>query len=247
MAGNPPLLLAVLHTGSFIEDDDVCCNTLQDYLGLWSHKPLDTNKIPGYDGPECISEHIYSLPRRENTDRYWGWSDPVLYWHDEKWKTGTIYNAHPDADSFGADIHVFEVPDVLNPYSSSYEVGGLTFVWHPSEEQQLQAKEEGWKAGEEEAKREGMKDGLSLLFDEVDELKLKRKLDPAEAALEKFKAWDSDGDGMISKEELRGVFRSLDPDKFTDEIVDAMLEAADVNKDGSLSYQEFLDWIFEEE
>ncbi|GJN39196.1 hypothetical protein PR202_gb28298 [Eleusine coracana subsp. coracana] len=58
--------------------------------------------------------------------------------------------------------------------------------------------------------------------------------------VEAFQAFDSDGDGLISAPELRGLLSSLGLDKPEAEVND-MLARADEDRDGKLSVEEFLD------
>lgn len=61
-----------------------------------------------------------------------------------------------------------------------------------------------------------------------------------------FEQWDQDGDGVITKEELGSVLQELNPD-ITEEHIDQMLQAADVNQDGVVDYQEFIAWLYNRE
>ncbi|GJM97609.1 hypothetical protein PR202_ga14546 [Eleusine coracana subsp. coracana] len=58
--------------------------------------------------------------------------------------------------------------------------------------------------------------------------------------VEAFQAFDSDGDGLITAPELRGLLSSLGLDKPEAEVND-MLARADEDRDGKLSVEEFLD------
>lgn len=58
-----------------------------------------------------------------------------------------------------------------------------------------------------------------------------------------FQKWDAQGRGAILKDELTGLLRRLDPNT-TDEELNALLSAAQVNHDGSISYERFLAWLF---
>lgn len=57
-----------------------------------------------------------------------------------------------------------------------------------------------------------------------------------------FRKWDTDGNGNISEEEMCRVLKQLCPD-FTDEQIHALFNAADVNKDGSVNYEEFIKFL----
>jgi len=57
-----------------------------------------------------------------------------------------------------------------------------------------------------------------------------------------FERWDADGNGTISKDELKQVFRALSSD-MSDNDIETMLLAADQNADGVVDYKEFIDWL----
>ena len=54
-----------------------------------------------------------------------------------------------------------------------------------------------------------------------------------------FKLFDEDDNGLISAEELRKVLSSLQMD-YSDAEIDKMVEEADLDGDGSISYNEFV-------
>mmetsp|Transcript_24132 Transcript_24132/g.56661 ORF Transcript_24132/g.56661 Transcript_24132/m.56661 type:complete len:155 (-) Transcript_24132:363-827(-) len=56
--------------------------------------------------------------------------------------------------------------------------------------------------------------------------------------LEAFKVFDVDGDGFITAEELRQIMAKLG-ETLTDEEVEMMIDEADVDGDGQVSYKEF--------
>jgi Ca2+-binding EF-hand superfamily protein len=60
--------------------------------------------------------------------------------------------------------------------------------------------------------------------------------------IEIFKAWDVDGDGTITKQELERVLVMLNP-SFTKKELDKVFKAADKNGDGKIDYEEFADWL----
>lgn len=59
--------------------------------------------------------------------------------------------------------------------------------------------------------------------------------------VEIFNKHDSDGDGTLSKGELRTVFLACGTKP---EEIDEIFRRVDKNNDGKVSYNEFLDWIF---
>lgn len=54
-----------------------------------------------------------------------------------------------------------------------------------------------------------------------------------------FREWDANGDGLISRKELLDVFETLDPTFPLNEL-DDLLVNCDKNKDGKISYDEFV-------
>lgn len=59
---------------------------------------------------------------------------------------------------------------------------------------------------------------------------------------EAFRVFDKDGNGKISRHELRHVMKNLG-EKLSDEEIDEMITEADVDGDGEISYQEFLEML----
>ena len=56
---------------------------------------------------------------------------------------------------------------------------------------------------------------------------------------EAFRVYDMDGNGYISKAELKHVYNNLG-EKLTDEDVDAMIREADIDGEGQVNYEEFV-------
>ncbi|XP_069114939.1 calmodulin-like [Argopecten irradians] len=54
-----------------------------------------------------------------------------------------------------------------------------------------------------------------------------------------FRAFDKDGNGFISKDELRHVMTNLG-ERLTEEQADEMIREADIDGDGQVNYEEFL-------
>lgn len=63
--------------------------------------------------------------------------------------------------------------------------------------------------------------------------------DTEEELIEAFKVFDRDGNGVISPGELKHVMNTLG-EKMTDDEIEMMIEAADIDKDGSVNYQDFV-------
>ena len=66
-----------------------------------------------------------------------------------------------------------------------------------------------------------------------------RDTDSEEETLEAFKVFDKDGSGFISKAELIHVMANLG-EKLSDGEIDEMIREADVNGDGQINYEEFV-------
>lgn len=64
-----------------------------------------------------------------------------------------------------------------------------------------------------------------------------------EEMLEAFKVFDSDGNGMISADELKQIMFNLG-EKLTQEEVDDMVKEADIDGDGEINYEEFVNMMF---
>jgi calmodulin len=69
-----------------------------------------------------------------------------------------------------------------------------------------------------------------------------RNEDTDEELIEVFKLFDRDANGFISALELRQALTNLG-EKLTDEEVDEMIREADVDGDGQINYQEFLEMM----
>jgi len=67
--------------------------------------------------------------------------------------------------------------------------------------------------------------------------------DAYDRSIKAFRRFDQNGDGVISRQELARVFKGLDPDAWTDERIDKLMDAADGNSDGTINYEEFVAWL----
>jgi hypothetical protein len=65
----------------------------------------------------------------------------------------------------------------------------------------------------------------------------------AEKMVELFRTFDVDNSGSIDCEELGAVLQNCDPRKWTDAKVSELLAVIDLDKNRSISYEEFVHWI----
>jgi len=65
-----------------------------------------------------------------------------------------------------------------------------------------------------------------------------------EHVLALFKEFDQNGDGVIQYEELVQLLQRLDATSWTEERINQLLLAADINRDGQIQFDEFLTWVF---
>jgi len=56
---------------------------------------------------------------------------------------------------------------------------------------------------------------------------------------EAFRVFDRDGNGYVTEKELRLIMMNLG-EKLTDEEIDEMIQCADVDGDGQINYEEFI-------
>jgi len=63
-----------------------------------------------------------------------------------------------------------------------------------------------------------------------------------DSVVQAFLAWDKDGNGCISAEELAQVLTVLNP-KMGMQTVEALCREIDINRDGSIDLKEFVDWL----
>ena len=66
-----------------------------------------------------------------------------------------------------------------------------------------------------------------------------KETDVEDEVINAFRVFDSDGDGIISSNELRHIMTSLG-DKLNDAEVDEMIREADVDNNGLIYYEEFV-------
>ena len=69
---------------------------------------------------------------------------------------------------------------------------------------------------------------LNVHFDNMEELKIA------------FKVFDANGDGKISRDELRHTFRNICGEQLEDDDIDKIISVYDDSKTGFLSYNEFV-------
>lgn len=65
-----------------------------------------------------------------------------------------------------------------------------------------------------------------------------RQQDPEEDLREAFNMFDADGSGFIDRDEVRVLMKKL-AQTLTDDEIDAIMDAADSDGDGEISFEEF--------
>ena len=66
-----------------------------------------------------------------------------------------------------------------------------------------------------------------------------RKVNEGKAIYDMFQLFDKDGNGYISAQELRSVMQSLG-ENFSDEVIEEMIDEADMNGDNQIDFFEFV-------
>eukprot|EP00747_Dinoflagellata_sp_TGD_P217115 gnl/TRDRNA2_/TRDRNA2_89557_c0_seq1.p2 gnl/TRDRNA2_/TRDRNA2_89557_c0~~gnl/TRDRNA2_/TRDRNA2_89557_c0_seq1.p2 ORF type:complete len:116 (-),score=13.08 gnl/TRDRNA2_/TRDRNA2_89557_c0_seq1:436-783(-) len=67
----------------------------------------------------------------------------------------------------------------------------------------------------------------------------------AERLAELFRRFDANGDGTISKTELITILNGNELSWYwSDDQISAVMAAVDVNHDGKLQYEEFVNWVY---
>jgi len=65
-----------------------------------------------------------------------------------------------------------------------------------------------------------------------------------EQVAEVFKQFDTDGNGVLDREELEVALKAMDGAFFTPDRVNQLMMCADVDGDNKIGFMELLDWIF---
>eukprot|EP00928_Gymnodinium_smaydae_P002945 TRINITY_DN11073_c1_g3_i1.p1 TRINITY_DN11073_c1_g3~~TRINITY_DN11073_c1_g3_i1.p1 ORF type:complete len:779 (-),score=245.19 TRINITY_DN11073_c1_g3_i1:57-2393(-) len=86
--------------------------------------------------------------------------------------------------------------------------------------------------------------GDTVTLSDSEELGQDDDADTGKTIMAAFTAFDLNGDGKIDRWELGQVLSKVDPKVFTDEVCDRLMAAADEDGDGSIMYNEFVQWLF---
>lgn len=65
-----------------------------------------------------------------------------------------------------------------------------------------------------------------------------------EKVMKAFRQFDSDGDGLFQVGEMKDVLAALGKDQWAAGDIDRMFDCMDVNRDGKIVIQEFVNWVF---
>jgi len=65
-----------------------------------------------------------------------------------------------------------------------------------------------------------------------------------DSVLEQFRRFDKNGDGIITKAELRRVMQELDAKVWTEKHLSQLVRAVDKNGDGKIQFEEFVSWLY---
>lgn len=65
-----------------------------------------------------------------------------------------------------------------------------------------------------------------------------------DSVLKQFREFDANGDGIITKAELRRVLRGMDSRKWTEKRINQLVRCVDRNGDGQIQFEEFVAWLY---
>ena len=60
--------------------------------------------------------------------------------------------------------------------------------------------------------------------------------------IEMFEVFDRNGDGLLSKDEIKNLFDSIN-EEISDEILEEFIKEADLDNDGKINFQEFVNLL----
>ena len=66
-----------------------------------------------------------------------------------------------------------------------------------------------------------------------------KEQDEVNQLIEMFEVFDRDGDGLLSKDEIKNVFNSIN-EEINDEILEEFIKEADLDNDGKINFKEFV-------
>ena len=69
-----------------------------------------------------------------------------------------------------------------------------------------------------------------------------KEQDEVNQLIEMFEVFDRDGDGLLSKDEIKNLFDSIN-EEISDEILEEFIKEADLDNDGKINFQEFVNLL----
>jgi cGMP-dependent protein kinase len=67
----------------------------------------------------------------------------------------------------------------------------------------------------------------------------------SDKVLSTYKRFDTNGDGVIDRDELKMLLQVLDSGTFSEEDTEKFLDSVDANNDGKIQFEEFLSWVMD--
>ena len=84
----------------------------------------------------------------------------------------------------------------------------------------------------------------AVIPDQMNAIEIDKDSNQEEELRARFTLFDKDGNGLITRDELRDVMTQLG-EKMSEDDIDEMIEDADKNGDGMINYEEFVAYMMQ--